>query len=495
MLSVLGHSDDQIRMGVSLMGWYFGVFIRAANPNAWGYYNTAFTGDNKNAGFFLLPVPQRIPKKKQAKKTNEYSSAPVATGANAGAGGMRVLPKVFAGFGKRRRNAGRFAPRFSPARRRMRGRFACWPPAVGRPGKNKIGVQQKSNSKAANLGDWTDGRKMRQAGMFFSGVRQVGRDASACWPPAGARGEKKRGGFLTHLDAAATYWRRRRAGRKTRPAGKFFRGFRNKRRNVERRAPPDSSRHRQRRAVRVQKRKRERRTQIRARPRIFSVAPPRENPNIMRVGGGCIFHLFGRRRRVKLRIVRIAGETIPPNFFQKIFCGNFARAFFSKCFGPASPPPCQTSPLSPLPNSGGEFAREFFARPQRRVPSAAASSARHIPARPGRRHAHGIALRPSPDIRRALPLSPAAWRRRGRADSDGRDATFPAGCALLRHQRCTCAGNAARGMRDRSPGRAAAAERVRRGAFAVRHWRREAEDNSSSAFPRRGAFAVRWRRR
>ena len=42
------------------------------------------------------------------------------------------------------------------------------------------------------------------------------------------------------------------------------------------------------------------------------------------------------------------------------------------------------------------------------------------------------------------------------ASGDGRDATFPAGCALLRHQRCTCAGNAARGMRDRSPGRAAA---------------------------------------
>ena len=56
------------------------------------------------------PANQRSPKKKQAKETNEFSSAPVATGGGADAGGMRVLPKVFAGFGKRRRNAGRFAP-------------------------------------------------------------------------------------------------------------------------------------------------------------------------------------------------------------------------------------------------------------------------------------------------------------------------------------------------------------------------------------------------
>ena len=73
MLSVLGHSDDQIRMGVSLMGWYFGVFIRAANPNAWGYYNTAFTGDNKNAGFFYRPSRSGFRKKnKRRKLTNTH---------------------------------------------------------------------------------------------------------------------------------------------------------------------------------------------------------------------------------------------------------------------------------------------------------------------------------------------------------------------------------------------------------------------------------------
>ena len=67
MLSVLGHSDDQIRMGVSLMGGFFWVFIRAANPNAWGYYNTAFTGDNKNADFFYRPSRSGFRKKKQVK--------------------------------------------------------------------------------------------------------------------------------------------------------------------------------------------------------------------------------------------------------------------------------------------------------------------------------------------------------------------------------------------------------------------------------------------
>ena len=39
----------------------------------------------------------------------------------------------------------------------------------------------------------------------------------------------------------------------------------------------------------------------------------------------------------------------------KIFFGNFARAFFSECSGPAPPPHCQTSPLPPsrIHSSGG----------------------------------------------------------------------------------------------------------------------------------------------
>ena len=41
--------------------------------------------------------------------------------------------------------------------------------------------------------------------------------------------------------------------------------------------------------------------------------------------------------------------------FPKYFFGNFARAFFSECSGPAPPPPCQTSPLPPsrIHSSGG----------------------------------------------------------------------------------------------------------------------------------------------
>ena len=38
-------------------------------------------------------------------------------------------------------------------------------------------------------------------------------------------------------------------------------------------------------------------------------------------------------------------------FFQKIFFGNFARAFFSECSGPAPPPPLPNFPPPPLPNS------------------------------------------------------------------------------------------------------------------------------------------------
>ena len=375
---------------------------------------------------------------------------------------MRVLPKVFAGFGKRRRNAGRFAPRFSPARRRMRGRFACWPPAVGRPGKNKIGVQQKSNSKAANLGDWAGGRKTRQAGMFFSGVRQVGRDASACWPPAGARGEKKRGGFLTHLDAAATYWRRRRAGRKTRPAGKFFRGFRNKAAECGAEgaagfqpSPPAAS------SPSAKKKKGKADTDTSAATDIFGCAPARKSEHNARWRR---LHFPSFRTAAAGQIADSANcwRNNPAEFFQKIFCGNFARAFFSKCFGPASPPPAKLPP-SPLPKIRGGNSRGNFspapsaecrapppAAPATFPPVRGAAMRTALPSAPRRTFAVHL-FAPAP------PFGGGSGGEVGRpASGDGRDATFPAGCALLRRQRCTCAGNAARGMPDRLRGRVGA---------------------------------------
>ena len=277
-------------------------------------------------------------------------------------------------------------------------------------------------------------------------------------PPAGrqrGRGAKKKGG-IPDTFGRCRYILAAQAGRaENAPGGKVFSGVQKQAAECGAEGaagfqppPPAAS------SPSAKKKKGKADTDTSAATDIFGCAPARKSEHNARWRR---LHFPSFRTAAAGQIADSANcwRNNPAEFFQKIFCGNFARAFFSKCFGPASPP-CQTSPLSPPPNSGGEFAREFFARPQRRVPSAAASSARHIPARPGRRHAHGIALRPSPDIRRALPLSPAAWRRRGRTASDGRDATFPAGCALLRRQRCTCAGNAARGMRDRSPGRAAA---------------------------------------
>ena len=92
--------------------------------------------------------------------------------------------------------------------------------------------------------------------------------------------------------------------------------------------PPDSSRRRQRRAVRVQKRKRERRTQIRARTRIFSVAPPCENPKIMCANGSHIFRLFGRRWRAKVGLRGFwANQFRLPEYF-------FIKKIFSKYSSP-----------------------------------------------------------------------------------------------------------------------------------------------------------------
>ena len=119
---------------------------------------------------------------------------------------------------------------------------------------------------------------------------------------------------------------------------------------------------------------------------------------------------------------------------------------------------------------------------ERPAPSPAAS--RRIPARSGRRFAPCVAPSPAPSIPPCTsPLPRLAAARSAASGGDGRDATFPAGCA--RRRRRIRAGNAAQRTPDKLRGRAAAAERVRRGAFAVRRRRREAEerggDNPSNA--------------
>ena len=133
---------------------------------------------------------------------------------------------------------------------------------------------------------------------------------------------------------------------------------------------------------------------------VFGCALARKSENAT-AGGANYFPAFGRRGAGQIVDGADIGETISPMFFfQKTFCGNFARAVFSKCFGPAPPP---------SPEFGGGDS----------PPSATASSARHIPARPG-----------APPCARHRPPP------------------------LAGHSPCTCAGNAARGMRDRLRGRA-----------------------------------------
>ena len=67
--------------------------------------------------------------------------------------------------------------------------------------------------------------------------------------------------------------------------------------------------------------------------------------------------------------------------------------------------------------------------PSAERPAAPPAALRRGFARPGRCFAPGDALRPSPDILRRIHPTPLLERGRAASDGDGRDATFPAGCA------------------------------------------------------------------
>ena len=211
---------------------------------------------------------------------------------------------------------------------------------------------------------------------------------------------------------------------------------------------------------------------------MFSVARLRENRKMQPRAARIIFRLSGGGGRVKLWMVRILAKQFRPCFF---FRKHFAEILRGRFFQNAS------GLLPPSPEFGEGFAREFareFARGQgdrfllfrpffpsaiRPLP-APSGGRRRRPRPPHFRPSGGAAFRRAPPLAsrqssaRALPLSPAVWRRRGRAASDGRDATFrrlrPAPPPAVRLRGARNAGQVARSRR--------------RGAFAVRYRRREA---------------------
>ena len=136
-----------------------------------------------------------------------------------------------------------------------------------------------------------------------------------------------------------------------------------------------------------------------------------------------------------------ATSRIPKIFFSEILRGRF----FQNAPGllhhppaklPPSPPPPPNSGVNSRGNSGGGIFNRItvpLIYPSRRPsapsaerPAAPPAALRRGFARPGRCFAPGDALRPSPDILRRIHPTPLLG---GGSDGDGRDATFPAGCA------------------------------------------------------------------
>ena len=396
------------------------------------------------------------------KKSHASSPAPVATGADAGAGGMRVLPKVFAGFGKEAAECGavRAAVQSGAAANAGAVRLLAARGRAARKKQNRSATkEQQQSGKFGGLG----GRAENAPGgnVFFGGSAS----RAGCvrlLAASGGAGRKKKGG-IPDTFGRCCYILAAQAGRaENAPGGKVFSGVQKQAAECGAEGaagfqppPPAAS------SPSAKKKKGKADTDTSAATDIFGCAPARKSEHNARWRR---LHFPSFRTAAAGQIADSANcwRNNPAEFFQKIFCGNFARAFFSKCFGPASPPPAKLPP-SPLPKIRGGNSRGNFspapsaecrapppAAPATFPPVRGAAMRTALPSAPRRTFAVHL-FAPAP------PFGGGSGGEVGRpASGDGRDATFPAGCALLRRQRCTCAGNAARGMPDRLRGRVGA---------------------------------------